>query len=88
MDADWFTHPREAASTALALLTASAHGDDESRFELVVEMTHAQTAAALLAMCGLVVGGWPVDLPMPLPRWLAELGRRVPHMSEELPPST
>jgi hypothetical protein len=86
MDEDEFRKPRSTAQTALALLTASAHGDHESRYLILEELRPDQAVAVLTAMCGLVVGGWPRDAEMGLSRWLGELGKRVAGMSETLPP--
>jgi hypothetical protein len=86
MDEDEFSRPRHSAQTALALITASAHGDHESRYRILEELRPDDATAVLVSMCALVVGGWPVDAEMGLSRWLGELGKRVAGMVENLPP--
>ena len=86
MDEIDFCHPRESAQKALALLTASAHDDDESIYVILKEMGD-RSPAVLVALCALVVGGWPEDAEMEFSRWLVELGKRVAVMTEFLPPA-
>ncbi len=85
MRVDSFRHPRASAQTALALLTAAAHGDDESRFRILAGLTPDEAMGVLTAMTGVVVGGWPHDAEMPIAVWLVEVGKRLPNLSEELP---
>lgn len=86
MDVEAFGNPRQAAQTALALLTASAYDDDESRFRIMAAMDEPQAFATLTALCALVVGGWPVDCNAPLKWWLVEVGKRLPNLTEHLTP--
>ena len=87
MDEDEFRRPREVAQIALALLTASAHDDDDSRFAILEELRPDQAVAVLTAMCALVVGGWPVGCGLPISEWVTELGKRVVRVRETLPPA-